>query len=259
MTAITKVTSIHPSTPEELATAIDIAMKEAGFTGGIVDMLSANKTLTYPLDMGTGAGYAPLALRVTVKSTFYVEQELLTQWDESTDTYELASSSSSSRAIASNDYLLLSCNHAEIKTVVVYNTSGVKKLLGYLRPSQKPSWWDETIYPYVFFVSDLTYSVLYNFPSDLSPFNSYDYNLASYADMKNPNTITGKIDLLSGLALFADSEHGVVGLFGEDVCRASAGGLSPGSLCVVEANQQYILLSAGASALAVKSAWPIEY
>jgi hypothetical protein len=58
-----------------------------------------------------------------------------------------------------------------MKGVYVYQQGAANYFLGYMRPANKPTWWDEDTYPYTYIPMNTSFLMYRGFSRELSPFD----------------------------------------------------------------------------------------
>ena len=67
---------------------------------------------------------------------------------------------------------LIGVNHTEMQGVYVYQQGAANYFLGYMRPANKPTWWNEDTYPYTFVPMNTSFLMYRGFARGLSPFDT---------------------------------------------------------------------------------------
>ena len=261
MAASIKITNFPIQSQNEYLTVLKAAMIHAGFSVPIERIDGTNVFLTYELDLNLPVeqDYAPIALEIKIEANLYASQRILSNWVADTASFTSASTYSDREQINKSDTIICSCNHPELQLVTIHSAAEVKSIFGIFKPANRPAWWDEITFPYLFIPKDHDFAVFLGFDGGLSPFANDDYICASYSDMQYANPQTGKVDLLAGILLFDNSNQGIAGSSSQELCRVCSSDLKPGNLLVETLGNQFYLLKSGTSGFAIKSNWPEEY
>lgn len=248
-------------TQANLTTALKTAMTNAGFSSTPYgeQAASTNKVIYQVVfDASKAKGTAYVELSIT--SGLVVSIKI-------SDNYTLASYSATNQSVAYSGSVftpttgssvnLIAINHAELRGVIL-NQSSQWNFIGYLRPGNKPSWWDENSYLYCF--NSVIETLAYYGLCAPNPYNNqtsatYALYLQSSSLLANANPITNKRDLVSKPFLFgpATYNYGVVGQLSADLVQCAATGLSRLDLMQVTAgSEEYLLLNNSSSGLAIR-------
>jgi len=143
--------------------------------------------------------------------------------------------------------------------VVVIRQAGTVALVGQVRPSlNKPSWWDENNYPYVWYIRSLTsnqWSLQTAGGASLSPWALITAVIVS-------RTIRGTVpggqrEIANAVELGATSgvPAGTCGVFSNDIAQSSTEGLQPGvdMLVVTAGTEEYLVIQADSGGLVVRT------
>lgn len=145
--------------------------------------------------------------------------------------------------------------------VVLIRQAGAVVVVGQLRPSlNKPSWWDENIYPYVWYLTSMTSNQWLNLQtaggSSLSP---WQFTLAAIGSRTTKGTVPGGQREISNALLLRTNTNasivGTCGVFSNDIARASADGLEAGvdMLVVTAGTEEYLVIEAASGGLVVRT------
>jgi hypothetical protein len=257
------VSMVNPTfTQTNFTDAIKTAMNNAGF-GAVFDEYTSgtDRYLIYQLVFDANKIYGTVYLVIRVTGALAVTQRLYTNWNKTTRVGDNAGSeTSSSGAIFVNNAQVDFVGFArspEFRLVALYQgTASV--FLGYIRPENKPSWWDENAYSYAFVpVSSSNFVQWYG--TAMSPYTgsvgTKDRLQAhlSVAQFGTPNPITNKRDILSNILFYAYSNEGIAGRSSSDLVQlASTNLLRKDVIQVTVGAEEYYLLNAVAGGLGVR-------
>jgi len=152
------------------------------------------------------------------------------------------------------DYVAL--NGGSEFRVVLIRQAGTLAIVGQLRPSlNKPSWWDENNYSYVWYIRNLTTNQ-WSVVTTGAPWSSATAVLVS-------RTIRGTVpggqrEIANAVELASvstASPGGTCGVFSNDIAQSSTEGLVPGvdMLVVTAGTEEYLVLEAASGGLVVRT------
>lgn len=128
-------------------------------------------------------------LRVGFSAATTLQLAGFSAWNTATDTGS-NSSTNFTKVLSSlsGSYTFRAINHPEIRGVWIVQGTSPRCFIGYLRPLYKPTWWDESLYPYFFI--DNTLSGLFGDASEAS-LNTYLSNISSlkHSGFSNANAV----------------------------------------------------------------------
>jgi len=157
----------------------------------------------------------------------------------------------------SNEINYVSLNGGPEFRVVLIRQADELVVVGQLRPSLKPNWWNENNYPYVWYVIDL-YSPWYSLTTaggySRSPWDS------TYAEIGNRRIIgtvpNGKREIANAVELISQgyANSGICGVFSNDIAQSATEELEPGVdvLVVSPGNEEYLVIQAATGGLVVR-------
>jgi len=146
--------------------------------------------------------------------------------------------------------------------LVLIRQAGTLAVVGQIRPSlNKPSWWNEDNYPYVWYIMYLTSNQWNNLQTvggaSLSPWN---YNTSSVIV---PRAIRGTVpggqrEISNAVELGSTASFppaGTCGVFSNDIAQSSTEGLVPGVdvLVVTPGTEEYLVIQAASGGLVVRT------
>ncbi|QSJ17694.1 hypothetical protein JYQ62_02105 [Nostoc sp. UHCC 0702] len=253
------IQTIYPATQTQAGTASAIvtAMQNAGF-GSPIDTFVVNSEnhnvfqLVFDNSKSKGTAY----IDVWVAGGPRIRWVMYDSWNTTTKT---GSNGSAFQEVFplfySNQIVFTACNHPEIKMVNIFQQGSVNTNIAVIRPTNKPSWWDENQWLYAF-VS--TNSVSFNswMPSNLNPMGvtSNITNICTFMTSPafvNANTNNlNKRDTVNGLILCFPTAAGMlagsVGRTSDDLALGCCGALNMFDVFQVTPGQEeYTMLSSG--------------
>lgn len=260
--SLTLSTAQPTITQLNLAEAIKTAMTAAGF-GSIWDEYTGgtDRFLIYQLIFDTSKVYGTVFLVIKITSALAITQRLYTSWNKTTRVGDNAGTeTSTSSAILANNAQVDFVGFAkspEFRLIALYQGT-VSIFLGYVRPENKPSWWDENNFPYVFVpLSNSNFVTWYC--TALSPYSSgigtkdrlqAHINIGQFAA---PNPITNRRDILSNILFYAFSNEGIAGRSSSDLAMISSTNLARRDIIQVSVGvEEYYLLNNVVGGLGVR-------
>lgn len=248
-------------TQANLIAAIATAMANAGLTtlfdsyntGGI-------EYRVYELNFN-GLIYGKVYLQISVTAALLVQQRLHTSWTVATHVGANAGTQSTGVTFVTGT----SINFAAIKPtagkeygiVVMYQGTTIKHL-GYLRPTNKPAWWDENSYAYCFIPTTIAWSAFATVAIAASPYGSATLNgSGGDGNLSNPSS-DGKRDVLTGIFINSgttglNANTGKAARTSDELGVASATGTNVMSLIqVTVGSDEYYILNPVAGAPVIK-------
>lgn len=265
MPATKTESSVAPNiTQASLIAGIKSAMAATGYSSNPFDEYTSgtDRFLVYQITFDAAKTYGVVYLQIKVTSALAVAQRLYTGWDAvaHTGTNPGTETAVTGATFASNiqiDFLGLA-KSPEFRIVGIYQ-GNTYCFLGYLRPENKPTWWDENSFPYCFIpLSSSNWLTWYTagitpYTGSLSTSGRVQSNF-TVSQMANVNPITNRRDIVSGLMLFAASNEGIAGRTSNDVAMVSATGLARRDAIQVAAGvEEYLLLLPTAGGPAIRT------
>ena len=138
-------------------------------------------------------------------------------------------------------------NHPEIRGIYILQQNRAPWFLGYIRPSQKPSWWDEDTFPYCFIPVTPYFNHFAGFSGSYFPIPStswFAWHELTYNLLTGRNTFTNKLDIQSSPTLRYPTDTAILGKFSADVVQIPADGISMFDKIVVTSGvEEYLVIS----------------
>ena len=247
MTAALISTQNLPATNNRttLKEGIKTSMTQAGITNLVDDYDDPNyHYLVYEVVLAPGKTQGTIYLYIRVSTGLTIYQKFVTDYDPIAKTFS-AEGHEFSTAFSSVDIDIWAIAHPEARLLIIRQLTNYR-YLGYIRPQNKPAWWDENSYPYCFSPRDSQMEYFYGFHTALSPYNHSASNSNLYYSnyplrLAYPNP-EGKMDLLPAFYLGAPEEKGNAGVFSEDFNYAAAAAMSIGDeIVVTSGTEEYFL------------------
>lgn len=123
-------------------------------------------------------------------------------------------------------------------------------LLGFMRPANKPAWWNEDLAPYCFINRNVDPYMAPWFLAGVRPFSAIsEVSPVSFLDLQNANPITLERDIINNIPLLINSSsgrYGAVGSLPEDFCAIAASGTTKLDIIVI-GQERYEFLFSSAS------------
>ncbi|NER32056.1 MAG: hypothetical protein F6J89_31745 [Symploca sp. SIO1C4] len=256
MPAVTKVFNRQISNSTQLAQALKLAMGYAGYSEPVETTSGSTIYLHFPVEVPVD-NYT-VHLQVGITSSLGLNQVLLKDWSPD------VSNAVKSRSSDTEDYdpgliVFNCCNHSELRVVDVYQKGAENFLLGAIRPLHKESYWNESLFPFVFTAaSSTTNPYFYGFDDSWSPHDNYSYAIDTFPQLRYRNRITQKYNIVTGVFFLTNSGEGVCGTFSEEVGRGATDGATPGDLNLETVDKIYLILTTGVSGIVIETYWPEE-
>lgn len=244
-----------------ITSAIVTAMSNAGF-GTVYDSYNSGGIEYRVWELNFNALiYGKVYLQISVTAALGIQQRLYTSWNLATDTGANAGTQSTAVTFATG----ASINFAAIKPntgneygiVVMYQGTTIKHL-GYLRPLNKPVWWDENTYAYCFIPTTIAWTAFATVAIAASPYGSATLVTNAGDSSMNTFALDGKRDVLTGLFINsgtsgANANTGKACRTSEEIGICSGSGTTLLSLIQVTAgSDEYYVLNPIASAPVIK-------
>lgn len=146
--ATVTVTTLAPTlTKATLGPAIQTAMNNAGFSSPIDTISSTTDTQIYSYTFN-GSTKGTAFLRIDISDTT-LRQQLGDSWNTATDTGTNFLGQNAISYTNSQTLTLYAINHDELRLVIL-SGANINTAIGYIRPTSKPSWWNENSHLYCF-------------------------------------------------------------------------------------------------------------
>lgn len=243
-------------TQSTLADAIKQAFTNAGFANPVDDFTSgSDRILVYSQVVDSAKTYGTNYIRVRIASSLTLFQQILTGWNASNHTGSNGSSEyayNSQSLNSSSPVTIISLNGGNEYKFVCISQGGYFWILGILTPSNRPNWWDLNSFSYGFIPVNTYWNSWRS--STMNPYANADYSVSlSYAEMSNPNPITNKRDITTGLLFYSKSNAGIACKTSDDLVQCCANGIARYETIQASGNQ-YLVINPGAGGLAVRTA-----
>lgn len=255
--AIKTDSSVPPTiTQQSLYDGIKQAFVNAGYSVPFDEFVSGtDKVLVYQAVIDASKTYGTAYLRIRVTTTFVVAQQILATWNTATKAGTGGATEVVYTALVANAAVnLMALNMGvEAKLILLYQGT-VYYPLGYVSPSNRPSWWDLNAWPYAFVPTANTFTLYRS--TTVNPFanTEHDTTLGSVR-MGTANVISNRRDVLASIVFFTQANQGIVGKSSEDFAMVSATGLSRFDIFQTPTDlKQYLLLNPVAGGLALRIA-----
>lgn len=258
--AIVSVTQLTNPTQAELIAGINTAMLRAGYpalNSQWEDSSGTHLAYSFTADKAVAQGRA--TVEVIISTSNYVRTRIHSadfSANTTTSTAQSAYTANTLFSSTSQDAVILhSINHPELRGTMV-SQGNSSHFLGYLRPADKPYWWDES--KESFFLCPYN-GAFDRFDCCLSPYSRSDFYRETNSGFYYTNPKTEKPEIAQGLMMRYYSNYGSAGKTSTDLGNAAAYGQKIGNLFTPSATEQFLLLSINSSGLAIRCTWPEEY
>lgn len=257
------VSMLQPTfTVVQLADAIKAAMTNAGFSAIFDEYTSGtDRFLVYQLVFDTGKTYGTVYLVIKINASFAVTQRLYTSWNKNTrvgDNAGTETTTSGATLVNNAQVEFVGFSRSPEFRIVALFQGTVSIFLGYIRPENKPNWWDENVYPYAFIpVSNSNFTTWYG--TALTPYSGgagtggrlqAHLNVAQFGTQ---NPVTGRRDILSNILFYSSANEGIAGRSSADLVQVAATNLLKKDIIQVNpGTEEYYLLNGVAGGLAVR-------
>lgn len=251
----TSVTLTAPISQSVLTDQIKTLLAALGFVL-VEDYIATDRLLVFSIAFDAAKTFGTIFLRVRITAALSITQSIGTGWN--TTTKAIANESPVSQAVGLSSTLTLELvsysRGNEIKLIQLSQGTTTTPFLGTFRPESKPSWWDESAYPYAFFPYNSTGSYWLNiYSSALNPFGNNTYSIGLANGLNGANPVTGKRDIVAGLLLTTAAATGVAGRTSTDVSIVAAANLTKLDVIQVSETEEYTLLSPGSNGVALRT------
>jgi len=243
-------------TQANLTTAIKNALAAANFPT-LFDEVSGNPhRLIYEIVLNNTATFGKAYLEIEITNDLKVQQRLHTNWDPIANTgvnsgpWGVQVEFNNSTEITFRGF-----EKSDESRLVGIRQSNIVHFLGYLRPANKPTWWNENSSLYCFIPAANNFITWHGADASNSPYGNATYTSSlGRAQMASSNPITSKRDVVTGILLYANSNQGACGRTSDDLVMVSGSGLGIYDLIQVTANvEEYTLLNPAAGGLALRT------
>lgn len=213
-----------------------------GCFNGTIDSGGISATTNYP--SGTGANIYPLGYSFTPG---YAANANITWMGSFYGTYSV--NNPLGYTYNMNDFVLFrAINHPEIRGVFTLQPNRAPIFHGYVRPANKPNYWDENTHPYIFLPVTPHFSLFQTFGGSYSPHN---FTWATWHPLGTPNlnytypnNQTTKRDILAGPTILSADRGAVLGKFSNDLVLVPEQWVTPFDKIVVTPGvEEYLVLA----------------
>jgi hypothetical protein len=259
-TATTTLTS--PQTAAGVIAAIETSGLAAGLGNTVFDSYtdgSSNLVRVFELVTDITKAKGKIYLQILLSTTNVLTTRIYDTWNTVTKT---GTNITSGATIFTLNYsngqniLISSVNHPEYRGIIVRQGTINIGYLGIFRPFNKPTWWDESLYPYAFIINNTNSQLLNHTPCTLNPTGSVSSNsILSNNSIGLVNPINNRREIIKGLLLLANIgvPIGSTGKTSDDLVFVAATGLSPFDVIQVTiGSEEYLLLQSGAPGVAIR-------
>lgn len=219
-----------------------------------------NRNVIYEIVLDNTKLAGKVYLQIKVTTALAVTQILYTAWNTATDTGSAASTETTAVTFASNiaiDSVNLS-KDTEGRFVVLSQGTTIA-FLGILRPTNKPTAWNEDSFPFAFIQKNdwaapwsIWFGALSSPYGTTAALNTYT-TLLNDARMATQNPINNRRDILAGIVLFSPTQ-GIAGRTSDELVIIAASGLARfDPVQVTPGTEEYLLLNGGAGSLGVRT------
>lgn len=222
--------------------AIKQGFLNAGFSHPIDDFTSGtDRILVYSQVVDASKVYGTNYLRLRFTSNLIPCQQLFTGWNVSTHIGTNGSGEHTHSGYGLNSstpLTITSLNGGSEYNFVCLSQSGTFFLLGLLTPEKRPTWWDLNSFPYGFI--NTSYHYQHNWrTANISPYGTTEYHspFINWDQMGNPNPITNKRDIVTGMLLFSTNYNGIAGKTSDDLTICYANGIAKNEVIQADGKQ----------------------
>lgn len=265
--------SASPNTQASLIADVKKGMADLGYATPYDEIVGTTQTIVYEVVFDSTKTKGKVYLAYFITSTLAVSSQISDNWNLTTHTTNTSTNSVSSTAItfaSTTTIQFITFSSPELKLLFAVGSN--TQVMGWMRPANKPTWWNEDTYSYCFIPADNTLNRLLGLRATASPYGTqtYDYFALSYVlvqanssfsapdpRLSQANPITGVRDFIAGCLLYAplsvNGGFGIAGKTSADIIEASSFGTSRFDKLVVSPGaEEYILVGATPSALGLR-------
>jgi len=249
--------SLSPTiTQANLTTAIKDALAAANFPTPFDETTGSTNQIIYEIVLNNSATFGKAYLEIEISSTRQVRQRLHTGWDPATKTG--VNTGAWGPQVQFNDNTEITFRGFEKSNecrLIGIRQSNTVQFLGYLRPVNKPAWWNENSSLYCFIPGTNDFVTWLGAAANNSPYGNATYtSTLGRAQMASPNPITSKRDVVTGVLLYTNSNQGAAGRTSDALVMVSGSGLGIYDIIQVTPNvEEYTLLVPAAGGLALRT------
>ncbi|MBD1864184.1 MULTISPECIES: hypothetical protein [Trichocoleus] len=235
------------------------AFLDMGFTL-VDDYVSGDRFLVFSYTFDATKTYGTAFFRVRFYyGTYTVTQAVGTAWNASTKVLANEGTGSTFVNMLSSIELYVTTYVNGDRYRLLYLSQGNSNnnvvVLGFIRPSNKPSWWNENQSPYVFYPRNQSGLSLNSFyvplPAVYTGLSEAVLELSA-TRMQNPNPITGKRDLISNLPIYSSLNNAVLGTLPEDISALYGSGTNKLDVVEVSETEKYEIIYGSAACIAIR-------
>ncbi len=253
-------------TQAKMVAGLATALTNAGFTAYPSYNISSSIGQTFYCTYNNNPK-GTVYLNIVVTPSGNITSTIYDSWNNTTNTGTNASLGANTTtnylSNSSNQMVLTAVSHPEFKGVIIVQPSATNGIIGVLRPSNVPIWWNENIWLYAFLASAQTSMFNSWLPPGLNPFNTANANYPlsfmsspAFANA-NPNN-SNNLDLIAGLVLCQPSGGGYIsgsaGTTSTDVCLGAANNKNLFDVWTYSSTRYTLLSNGGIPGFGIKTA-----
>ncbi len=252
---VTNSNLLPPINKTNLTVAIKNALAAAGFPV-LFDEVSTNTTdrVIYEIALNNAANFGKAYLEIEINYILQVRQRLHTDWDRVNNTgWGSGPWGPQVQFNFNTEITFRGFEKSDECRLVGIRQSSTTQFLGYLRPINKPIWWNENNYLYGF-IPGANNLIAWNGAGN-SPYGNATYTSSlGRAQMATANPITSKRDVVTGILLYSNSNQGACGRTSDDLVMVSGSGLGFYDIIqVIPGQEEYTVLVPAAGGLALRT------
>jgi len=242
-------------TQANLTTAIKNAMAAAGFPVLFDEVSNPTRSkVIYEIPLNSNATFGKAYLEIEINYVLNVRQRLHLDWDRVNNAgWGSGPWGPQVEFNFNTEIAFRGFEKSDECRIVGVQQSSTTHFLGYLRPINKPIWWNENNYLYCFIPGSNNF-ITWN-GAATSPYGNATYtsNLGR-AQMATANPITSKRDVVTGILLYSNSNQGACGRTSDDLVMVSGSGLGFYDIIqVIPGQEEYTVLVPAAGGLALRT------
>ena len=255
---VTDSNLLPPINRTHLTVAIKNALATAGFPV-LFDEVNTHGTdrVVYEIPFNPTATYGKAYLEIEIDYVLNVRQRLHLDWNRVNNTGWGSGPWGPQVQFGFNSEITFRGfeKSDECRLVGIRQTNRIQ-FLGYLRPVNKPIWWNENSSLYCFIPGANNFITWYGASSSNSPYGNSMYTSSlGRPQMANPNPITSKRDVVTGILMYSNTDQGVCGRTSDDLAMVSGSGLGIYDVIqVVPQEEEYTIVHPAAGGLALRTA-----
>lgn len=243
-------------TQANLTTAIKNALAAANFPTLFDEIVGSPNILIYEITLNGSATFGKAYLEIEISATRVVRQRLHTNWDPIANTG--VNSGAYGPSITFNDGTEITFRGFERSSearILGIRQSSTIQFLGYIYPTNKPTWWNENSSLYAFIPAKNTFLTLNGAAAGNSPYGNGVYTTSlGRAQMASSNPVTSKRDVVTGILLYSNANQGAAGRTSDNLVMVAGSGLGIYDLIQVTAGvEEYTILTPAAGGLALRT------